>query len=99
MLNGEVEAAQRAADQAVTDFFTKVRNTHPQIKTLQERYGRGVTFVFDSDGHEVWVIAIFSSDAPPILKDDDDFPGEPYPLESDEHEPSDADGEDDDRLC
>jgi len=124
VLNGEVDAAQRAADQAeylaqkakltleavtleaeqaaarerqaVTDFFVKVRNSHPQIKTLQERYGRGVTFVFDSDGHDVWVIAIFSSDAPPILRDDEDFPGESYQSEPGGHEPSDADGDDDD---
>lgn len=106
MLNTEVEAAQRAADQAeyqakkaklaleaiqldaeqlaqrerqaVTDFFTKARQALPQMKTLQERYGRGVTFMFDSDEYRVWIITVFSNDAPPLLKDDDEYPGTLY---------------------
>ncbi|MDE2321649.1 MAG: hypothetical protein KGL31_06990 [candidate division NC10 bacterium] len=91
VLNTEVEAAQRAVDQAeyqvkkaklaleavqlgaeqvaqrerqaITDFFTKARQVLPQMKILQERYGRGVNFMFDSDEHRVWIIAIFSNDA------------------------------------
>ena len=81
----EAEWVALQEQEMVTDFYTMVRNTHPHMKTLQERYGRGVSFMFDSDHHDVWVIAIFDSNAPPILRDDTDFEGEPYdPTETDE---------------
>ena len=74
----EAEALQCEEQQAVREFFAQARRSHPQIKSLQERNGEGVRFVFDSDDREVWVIALFSSEAPPLLTEDDDFPGEPY---------------------
>jgi hypothetical protein len=62
----------------VNAFFAQVRASNSQMKTLQERYGDGVKFIFDSDHKDVWIVSIFSSDAPPILQDEDDFMGEHY---------------------
>ena len=64
----------------VNTFFTQVRVSTPQMRTLQERYGDGIKFIFDSDHQDVWVVAIFSSDAPPVLQNDVDFVGEHFDL-------------------
>lgn len=87
----KLEAQQLAGQerQAVTDLYTRIFQTNPEVRTLQERYGRGVTFMFDSDSHKVWIVAVFSNDAPPVLRDDDDYPGQEYPAIS----PDDDDGE------
>lgn len=74
----EAEAIERGGQQAVREFFAQVRRTHPQVKMLLERNGPGVEFVFDSNDREVWIVALFSSEAPPVLRDDEDFPGVPY---------------------
>ncbi|PTL35000.1 hypothetical protein CLG94_12330 [Candidatus Methylomirabilis limnetica] len=73
----ELEQLEKQEHDAITDFFQKVRSTHPVLKTLRERYGKGVSFIFDSDNKDVWIMALFNSDAPPILSDDD-FPGTPF---------------------
>jgi len=75
---GEAEAFECQERQTIREFFAQVRRSNPQIKTIQERNGDGVSFLFDSNDREVWVVALFSSEAPPLLTEDTDFPGEPY---------------------
>lgn len=53
---------------AVERFYTAIRNAHSQVRTLAERYGGDVAFVFDSDGRSVWVMALFEKSAPPSLR-------------------------------
>ena len=77
----------------IGSFFTQTRISNTLMRTLQERYGDGVKFIFDSDHKDVWVIALFSSDAPPLLHDEKDFSGEHYELPADD-ELDDEDGGD-----
>lgn len=71
--------ALRIEEMSLKDsFFMQVRSTHPNIRQLSERYGKGVTFLFDSDSHTVWIIALFSNDAPPILSEDYEIEAEEY---------------------
>lgn len=72
----------------VNMFFAKIRQNTPLMKSLQERYGDGVRFIFDSDEKNVWLVAIFSSNAPPILHEDADFSGEVFE-EQEENDSSD----------
>lgn len=53
---------------AVERFYAAIRNAHSQVRTLSERYGGDVAFVFDSDGRSVWVMALFEKSAPPSLR-------------------------------
>lgn len=72
----------------VDQFFAQVRISHPQMKSLQERYGDGIRFIFDSDDKQVWILGVFSSDAPPILREEPDFLGDEYE-DGDDHENED----------
>lgn len=74
----------RIEEMALKDaFFKQVRSTHPNIRQLSERYGKGVTLLFDSDSHTVWILALFSNDAPPILSEDYEIEAE---AEAEEYE-------------
>lgn len=67
-------------------FFAQVRNSHTIMKSLQERYGDGIRFIFDSDDKQVWILGVFSSDAPPILQEEPDFLGDEYESDDGEEE-------------
>jgi hypothetical protein len=88
-----LESAELRADQLlneekdyVNEFFTKARVSTPEMKTLQERYGNGVKFIFDSDAQEVWIVGVFSSDAPPSIHEEEDYSGEHYESIDDDEE-------------
>ncbi len=53
---------------AVERFYSAVRNTNRQVRSLVERYGGDVSFTFDSDGRSVWVVVLFDKDAPPAVR-------------------------------
>ncbi|MDE2058261.1 MAG: hypothetical protein KGL31_05480 [candidate division NC10 bacterium] len=53
---------------ALERFFATVRRAHPQVRAIAERYDSAVSFIFDSDGRSVWVVALFSKSAPPALR-------------------------------
>jgi len=36
------------------------------MRVMAERYGRDVSFNFDSNGRSVWVMALFGKGAPPV---------------------------------
>ena len=47
-------------------FYAAVRKATPQMRVMAERYGRDVSFNFDSNGRSAWVMALFGKGAPPL---------------------------------
>jgi hypothetical protein len=59
-----LEAIGLQERKAIECFFALVRKTTPQMRAMAERYGRDVSFNFDSNGRSVWVVALFGKGAP-----------------------------------
>lgn len=77
----QLEADQlfKEARAAVADFFKVVREQYSEVRLIQERYGSGVRFMFDSDDVNVWVLVIFGSSAPPLIREDEsEYSGQPF---------------------
>jgi hypothetical protein len=75
-------------------FYAAVRKATPQMRVMAERYGRDVSFNFDSNGRSVWVMALFGKGAPPALRtvSDGEVPWTPLNDEQEEEE-KDEEGE------
>lgn len=86
----ELDQLDNQTKHAINDFFAQARASTPLMKTLLERYGRGVQFIFDSDATDVRVVGLSSNDAPPLLKDDEDAFGEPFEMPGEPVDDDDA---------
>ena len=67
-------------------FYAAVRKATPQMRVMAERYGRDVSFNFDSNGRSVWVMALFGKGTPPTPRtvSDREVPWTPLDDEQDE---------------
>ena len=65
----------------------------PQVRVLAERHGGDVSFSFDSNGRSVWVMALFGKSAPPALRTVSDGEMPWTPLDDEQEEGKDEEGE------
>jgi hypothetical protein len=79
---------------AIEGFFALVRKATPQMRVMAERCGGDVCFNFDSNGRSVWVMALFGKGAPPALRTVSDGEVPWTPLDDEEEEGKDEEGED-----
>ena len=81
----ELGPIELQGQEALSRFYTLLRRSTPQVRTLAERYHGGVMFPFDSNGTSVWVVAVFDNGAPPALREMSDG-GCPWPAQEDDQE-------------
>jgi len=73
-------------------FYAAVRKATPQMRVMAERYGRDVSFNFDSNGRSVWVMALFGKGAPPALRTVSDGEVPWIPLDEDQEGGNEEEG-------
>ena len=75
-------------------FYAAVRKATPQMRVMAERYGRDVSFNFDSNGRSVWMTVLFGKGAPPALRtvSDGEVPWTPLDDQQEEGDNEEEDG-------